>query len=314
MTRWTRRVLSGSAKVALSVQCEGPWRDGGPWRRSLAGRTPLEKVPGGTDAPGGWRRPTLSTCNPATGLCEDSPRACDAEEICVPPDLGCVGVDAPTGAITADINRGGDPPGSDRGVESAAVNLVADTHKWATGAEIAFMNPGGVRSDLTYPESAGEGDGVVTFGEAFTFQPFGNTLQTFPMTGDQIVSALQEQCQPAGSSRPFLHLGVSEGFTYDLAKTIAASTCTSVTRRRPGPGSDLHRHDQPLHRRWRGQLHHVRHDRSVVEDRYGRRSRRSRRIPRDVQPGQSAEHRSGQRDLARAWWRTCDSSGPSAAR
>ncbi|MDH5333121.1 MAG: 5'-nucleotidase C-terminal domain-containing protein, partial [Thermoleophilia bacterium] len=34
---------------------------------------------------------------------------------------------------------------------------------------------------------------------------------------------------PAGSSRPFLHLGVSEGFTYDLAKTIVAGDCTSVT-------------------------------------------------------------------------------------
>jgi len=32
----------------------------------------------------------------------------------------------------------------------------------------------------------------------------------------------------AGSSRPFLHLGVSEGFTYDLSKTIVDGTCTSV--------------------------------------------------------------------------------------
>ena len=91
------------------------------------------------------------------------------------------------------------------------------------------MNPGGVRSDLKYADSGGEGDGVVTYGEAFTFQPFGNTLVTFSMTGAQIVSVLEEQCQPAGSSRPFLHLGVSEGFTYDLSKTIAAGNCTAVT-------------------------------------------------------------------------------------
>jgi len=138
----------------------------------------------------------------------------------------------PVGTITETIYRGGNPPGSDRGVESAAGNLVADAQLWATspsGADLAFMNPGGVRSDLTYPQSAGEGDGVVTFGEAFTFQPFGNTLKTFPMTGAQIVSVLEEQCQPAGSSRPFLHLGVSDGFTYDLAKTIVAGNCTSVT-------------------------------------------------------------------------------------
>ncbi|MCP3973225.1 MAG: bifunctional metallophosphatase/5'-nucleotidase [bacterium] len=128
----------------------------------------------------------------------------------------------PIGTITADINRGG-VEGSDRGVESAAGNLVADAQAWWTsfnGAEVAFMNPGGVRSDLTYAESDGEGDGVVTFGEAFTFQPFGNTLLTFPMTGAQIVSVLEEQCQPEGSSRPVLHLGVSDGFTYDLSTTL----------------------------------------------------------------------------------------------
>jgi predicted extracellular nuclease/2',3'-cyclic-nucleotide 2'-phosphodiesterase (5'-nucleotidase family) len=137
----------------------------------------------------------------------------------------------PVGTISADINRGGDPPGSDRGVESAAGNLVADAQLWATsynGAQIAFMNPGGVRSDLTYAQSGTEGDGVVTFGEAFTFQPFGNTLKTFGMTGAAIVSVLEEQCQPAGSSRPFLHLGVSEGFTYDLSTTIVAGDCTAV--------------------------------------------------------------------------------------
>ena len=140
----------------------------------------------------------------------------------------------PVGTITADIVRGGTPPGSDRGVESPAGNLVADAQLWATsanGAQIAFMNPGGVRSDLTYAQSQTppEGDGVVTYGEAFTFQPFGNTLITFPMTGVQIISVLEEQCQPAGSSRPFLHLGVSEGFTYDLSKTIVSGACTSVT-------------------------------------------------------------------------------------
>jgi 5'-nucleotidase len=137
----------------------------------------------------------------------------------------------PVGTITADINRGG-VGGSDRGVESAAGNLVADAQLWSTsaaGAQVAFMNPGGVRSDLKYAQSAGEGDGVVTFGEAFTFQPFGNTLITYPMTGAQIISVLQQQCQPAGSSRPFLHLGVSQGFSYDLAKTIVAGACTSVT-------------------------------------------------------------------------------------
>jgi len=141
----------------------------------------------------------------------------------------------PVGRITADILRGRAGARSDRSVESPAGNLVADAHRWATsaaGAVVAFMNPGGVRADLTYASSQtpAEGDGVVTYGEAFTFQPFGNALVTFPMTGAQIVAVLKEQCQPAGSSRPFLHLGVSRGFTYDLKTTIDRGTgnCASV--------------------------------------------------------------------------------------
>ncbi len=139
--------------------------------------------------------------------------------------------DDPIGTITTTITRGGDPSGSDRGVESAAVNLVADAQLFATegiGAQLALMNPGGVRSDLEFAASGAEGDGVVTYGEAFTFQPFGNTLSVMPMTGAQIVDVLLEQCQPAESSRPVLHLGVSEGFTYDLDITTQDGVCIDV--------------------------------------------------------------------------------------
>ncbi|WP_420450873.1 5'-nucleotidase C-terminal domain-containing protein [Ilumatobacter sp.] len=137
------------------------------------------------------------------------------------------------GTITADIARGGEA-GSDRGVESSAANLVADAQLFATqvlDADLALMNPGGVRSDLEFEGSdAGEGDGVVTYGEAFTFQPFNNTLVVLEMTGAQIVSVLEEQCQPAGG-RPFLALGVSEGFTFDQATTFDPDTgeCTGIT-------------------------------------------------------------------------------------
>jgi len=146
------------------------------------------------------------------------------------PLYGAAGT-TPVGSITADINRGGSG-GSDRGVESAIGNLVADAQLWATSsnfAQIAFMNPGGLRADLKYAQSTGEGDGVVTFAEAFAVQPFGNTLVTYPMTGAQIISVLEQQCQPLGSSRPFLHLGVSQGFTYDLATTIVSGNCTSIS-------------------------------------------------------------------------------------
>lgn len=138
------------------------------------------------------------------------------------------------GAITADITRGGDPTGSDRGVESSAGNLVADaqlesTQSLAEPAVMAFMNPGGLRSDLPFEKSEDEADdGIVTFAEAFSFQPFNNTMFVLPMTGAQIKAVLAEQCQPGDSSRPVLHLGVSDGITYDLDITQQAGVCTAV--------------------------------------------------------------------------------------
>lgn len=114
--------------------------------------------------------------------------------------------------------------------------MIADAQLWATevnGAQIAFMNPGGIRSDLIYARSGNENvDGIVTYAEAFTFQPFSNILMTIRMTRAQIIDVLKQQCQPIGSSRPFLHLGVSEGFTYDLAKTIVNTTLPNGTIRR----------------------------------------------------------------------------------
>jgi 5'-nucleotidase len=79
-------------------------------------------------------------------------------------------------------------------------NVIADAQLAATApvgfgeADAAFMNPGGVRADLVYASgAAGEGDGVVTYGEVFTVQPFGNSLVTMTMTGAQIDRLLEEQ-------------------------------------------------------------------------------------------------------------------------
>ncbi len=50
------------------------------------------------------------------------------------------------------------------------------------------------------------------------------------MTGSQIISVPVKQRQPNNASRPFLHLGVSDGSTYDLGKTVSAGgDCTSAT-------------------------------------------------------------------------------------
>ena len=74
------------------------------------------------------------------------------------------------------------------------------------------MNAGGIRADLTFPSSpAGEGDGVVTYGEAFSVQPFGNSLVTMTLTGAQIEHCSSASSHPAGNGI----LQVSAGLTYD---------------------------------------------------------------------------------------------------
>ncbi|WP_240956514.1 ExeM/NucH family extracellular endonuclease [Micromonospora sp. HNM0581] len=119
------------------------------------------------------------------------------------------------GQITADIRRAYTDGNEDRGKESALGNLVADVQLAGTsdagrgGAQIAFMNPGGLRSDLVYAP-----DGTVTYAEAFAVQPFANDVVTRTYTGAQIKQVLEEQWQPAGASRPVLWLGVSKGFYY----------------------------------------------------------------------------------------------------
>ncbi len=116
------------------------------------------------------------------------------------------------GDITTDVLRATNAAG-----ESPLGDRIADAQLWgsqAVGAQIAFMNPGGIRADLIYDnQAAGEQPGEVTFGEVYTVQPFGNTLVTMDLTGAQIDTLLEQQFDnpSAGANRI---LQVSEGFTY----------------------------------------------------------------------------------------------------
>jgi 5'-nucleotidase len=127
------------------------------------------------------------------------------------------------GYISADIRR----TVSDR--ESPLGDLIGDAQLAATsapangGAVIAMTNPGGIRSDLTYAQSGAEGDGVVTYAEAFTVQPFNNYLVTMDLTGQQLLTVLQQQFSGTNAGAPKL-LQVSSGLTYtvDSAQSGAA--------------------------------------------------------------------------------------------
>src|SRR5690606_28724376 len=84
-------------------------------------------------------------------------------------------------------------------------NVVADAYLAATkhaGAELALVNPGGLRADLP--------GGDVTYGDAFAANPFGNALVMMTLTGEQLLEALEQQWQPNKQRI----LGASEGLTY----------------------------------------------------------------------------------------------------
>ncbi|MGV8886143.1 MAG: ExeM/NucH family extracellular endonuclease [Microbacteriaceae bacterium] len=154
-----------------------------------------------------------------------------ADAVAVAKVLGAVKV----GDITADFKRAKQSAaGSEnRGGESTLGNFVADVHLWATtgnGADLAVMNPGGVRADLKYASSsATDPDGNVTFAEAAAVQPFANTLQVVDLTGAQLKQVLEQQWQPTSSSRPFLKLGLSANAEYTYNPTAAAgSRITSI--------------------------------------------------------------------------------------
>jgi 5'-nucleotidase len=110
------------------------------------------------------------------------------------------------GVAATALTRAESPAG-----ESALGNLIADAQRIESGAQLAFMNPGGIRADL----DAGE----VTWGELFTVQPFGNDLVSMDLTGAQIDLLLEQQWQgqPLG---PRILKASGLTYTWDFARPI----------------------------------------------------------------------------------------------
>lgn len=86
--------------------------------------------------------------------------------------------------------------------ESALGNLVADAQRWSMEAEIAFMNPGGIRANLSA--------GPITWGDLFAVQPFGNHLVGMTLTGAQIERLLEQQWE----GQPFPRILHLSGLSY----------------------------------------------------------------------------------------------------
>jgi 5'-nucleotidase len=118
----------------------------------------------------------------------------------------------PVARIAAGLARHEAPSG-----ESALGDVIADAAVAATrdqGAQIGFMNPGGIRKDL----ETGDG-GVVTFGQAQAVLPFGNTLVVMDLTGAQLRRVLEQQWDRPATSGPSIQ-AVSSSLTYDWDGTL----------------------------------------------------------------------------------------------
>jgi 5'-nucleotidase len=119
------------------------------------------------------------------------------------------------GSITATLPRAAGASG-----ESVLGNIVADAQLAATrdnqdgGAQLAFTNPGGVRTDVIRRD-----DGTVTYADLFAAQPFNNSLVTLALTGVQIKQLLEQQW--LGQQIPrILHVSKNFSYVWDAAGPV----------------------------------------------------------------------------------------------
>jgi len=142
------------------------------------------------------------------------------------------------GNITADLLAKQNAAG-----ESPLGDLIADAQvndpSVVTGAKtpvVAFMNPGGIRADLTFAKTVGPDpanpleatDGIVRYEEAFTVQPFNNFLVSMDINGADIWSLLQQQWTGSNTVAKPKFLQVSKGLHYTYGDTATGRTLQSV--------------------------------------------------------------------------------------
>lgn len=119
-------------------------------------------------------------------------------------------------AVDLTIN---DPDTGERAVRNSETNmgdLCADAYRIKAGADIGFINGGGVRSDI----AAGD----ITYGDIINVQPFGNTLCVVEVSGQQILDCLEMgavHCPEENGG--FMQVS---GLTYEIHSYIPSSVKT----------------------------------------------------------------------------------------
>lgn len=109
--------------------------------------------------------------------------------------------------------------------ESLMSDVIADGMLAATakqGAVAAFVNSGGVRGSLE--------PGKITYGEAISIQPFGNTLVLLDVTGDELKRSLEIGVSPKGG---FLNPSHGTSYKADYSKPLGQRISDVVVDGKP---------------------------------------------------------------------------------
>lgn len=110
-----------------------------------------------------------------------------------------------------------------RNRETTIGNFCADAYRAISGADVAFVNGGGIRADLP--------SGDITYADVLEVHPYGNTLCMVEATGQEIVDALEfgsrmveaeyvEDGNAAGESGAFLQVS---GLRYSIDTSVESS-------------------------------------------------------------------------------------------
>lgn len=120
-------------------------------------------------------------------------------------------------------------------VADAYLASASDTSHGGRASQIAFTNPGGLRSDLAANS--------VRFGQLYSVLPFGNHLVSMDLFGHQILRLLEQQWerpQPPGGR--ILPVSQGFGYTWDASTREGAAPGTG---KRVVPGS-MRLHGEPM--------------------------------------------------------------------
>jgi 5'-nucleotidase len=118
--------------------------------------------------------------------------------------------------------------------EMEAGDLIADAQLAATqpsslgGAQIAFMNAGGVRNPGFIKPTTATYPYALTYGDAFTVQPFGNSLVTLTLTAAQIKTVLEQQFLGCLGQTANRVMQVSSSLQYTWSTNAAAGCGTRI--------------------------------------------------------------------------------------